>query len=162
MNQVDRMTVDLLNNYAFILHENLEDITDKEINKARNFANEYLKNNSKWKHYNYHLQLFINRQKFEAMTNNDYDLLRINLCETICQLNNLFNIYDWNFDIFYNIDYSDYLLLSKSQDGYIELMYNIRNNSFSKCHIQLSNDMYKLGNINYYDFKIEQLDSVKI
>ena len=34
----DRMAIDVLHQYAFVLHENLSDLTDEEINKARDYV----------------------------------------------------------------------------------------------------------------------------
>ena len=48
MDRTDRMTIDLLNHYAFVLHENVSDITDEEIEIARNYAESYLAKSSFW------------------------------------------------------------------------------------------------------------------
>lgn len=166
MDRNDRMIIDLLNSYAFVLHENINDLTDKEINDARNFAQKHLNNSYKWKMYDSAFELFVNKQRFEAITNTDYDLLEKNLYNKICSINNLMNIYDWDFDIYYDIDYEDSLLLSRNNNieynSNIDLIYNIKNKSLCKCDIKISDEMYKLGNIYYNYLNYDEIDNINI
>ena len=58
MDRTDRMTIDLLNHYAFVLHEDVNQLTDEEIDVARNYAESYLEKNSFWESYNDDFKLF--------------------------------------------------------------------------------------------------------
>lgn len=84
------------------------------------------------------------------------------------ELNNLVNNYDWSFDIYFNADYDNKLFLSRINDNEynnkINLSYDYKNKTFSKCDITLSDEMEKLGNIhyNYYDYDEIELDKINI
>lgn len=75
------------------------------------------------------------------------------------------NVYDWYFDIYYDIDSPDYLFLSKRSSfgsDNIDLSYNYKDNAFRNCDIKVTSQMYKLGNLYYDCMNIDELDSVKI
>ena len=166
MDRTDRMTIDLLNHYAFVLHENVGDLTDEEIDIARNYADNYLLRHHNWKVYDPDFKLFINRQSFKAETNFDYIELEKLMYQIIKEINDLVNIQDWELDIYYSSDYEDKLLLSRiNNDGYqekIDLTYDINTRSFNSCNIPISDEMCKLGNINYNSYNFYELYDVKI
>lgn len=166
MDRTDRMTIDLLNHYAFVLHEDVSKLTDDEIDIARNYAESYLLKSNHWKYYDSDFELFVNRQSFKAMTNNDYETLEKLMYQIIKEINDLVNIDDWELDIYYSLDYESKLLLSRlNKDGYhekIDLIYDIDNRSFSSCDIPISDEMDKLGTINYNSYTFYELYNVKI
>jgi len=166
MDRIDRMTLDLLNHYAFVLHENVSDITDEEIKLARNYAEKYLEKNDFWQEYNEDFKLIVNRQCFKAITNNDYETLEKLIYQVVKEINDMVNVDDWEFDIYYSVDYNNKLLLSRlNKDGYqekINLIYDIDDKQFDSCDIPISNDMEKLGNINYNSYNFYELYDIKI
>lgn len=44
INLEDKMTVDLLNEYVNVVHKDIAELTDNEINEVREFSNDYLSN----------------------------------------------------------------------------------------------------------------------
>lgn len=166
MNPEDRMIIDLLHQYAFVLHEDVKDLTDEEIDFARNFATKYLEKNTHYKRYDQDFTKFVNKQTFKALTNQDYELIEKEIYQKVLEVNNLVNIYDWDIDIYYDIDYGDKLLLSRiNKDGYhdkINLIYNFKYKSFCSCNIKISDEMYELGNIHYNSYSIDELNNIKI
>ena len=166
MKKSDRMLIDILLEYAFIMHEDLKDITDDEIAIARNYAESYLENKDFWKNYNSDFELFVNRQKFQFMTDNDYESIEKLIYQVVKEINDLVDIYDWDLDIYYSVDYENKLLLSRlNKDGYyekIDLIYDFVDRSFSPCDILISDDMDKLGNINYNSYTFYELYNVRI
>ena len=166
MERIDRMTIDLLNHYAFVLHEDVNDLTDEEIDDARNYAKKYLLKQTNWKDYDIDFELFVNRQKFKAITNNDYDSLEKLIYQVVKEINDMVNIDDWEFDIYYSVDYENKLLLSRlNKDGYyekIDLAYDIVDRSFGSFDATISDDMDKLGNINYNSYSFYELYNVRI
>lgn len=166
MEREDCMTIDLLNGYAFVLHENINDLSDEDINVARNYAKEYLSKQSNWKDYNLDFKLFVNRQKFKAITHNDYELIEKLIYQVVKDINDMVNIDDWEFEIYYSVDYDNKILLSrKNKDGIyekIDLNYDINNRTFSSCNIAISDEMDKLGNINYNSYSFYELYNVRI
>jgi len=166
MDRTDRMTIDLLNHYAFVLHENVNELTDEEIDVARDYAESYLLRHHNWKSYDYDFTLFVNRQTFKAETNYDYIELEKLMYQVIKEINDLVNIQDWELDIYYSCDYDNKILLSRiKNDGYqekIDLIYDINNRTFNSCDISISDEMCKLGNINYNSYNFYELYNVKI
>ena len=57
INLEDKMNVDLLNEYVNIVHKDIAELTDNEINEVREFSNDYLSNDFQWK--DYHPKIFI-------------------------------------------------------------------------------------------------------
>lgn len=166
MDRVDRMTIELLNHYAFVIHEDVKKLTDKEIEIARNYAENYLTESVLWKTYNSDFEFFVNRQKFNTMTNNDYNELEKLMYQIIRDINDINDIDDWKFDIYYNVDFGNKLLFARiNDDEYkerIDLIYNIDTRTFSTSDIALSEDMYKLGTIDYSSYSFYELYNVKI
>lgn len=166
MNLDDRMIIDLLNHYAFLLHEDVTKVTDEEIEVARDFAHKYLEKEYKYKSYDHKFKTFVNMQKFKGLTSKEYKLCEKDLYKKILQVNNLFNVYHWKFNIYHNTDYNDYLLLGvmdeKSQFERITLKYDIRTGAISKCDMDMSDDMMELGNIYYNYYSYDELNDIKI
>lgn len=168
LDKVDLMTIDLLSKYAFLLHDDIHDLTDDEINDARKFAITFLKSSNKWLEYNDKFKIFVNNHNFKSINNYDYKLLEKELYDKVLELNNLVNNYDWSFDIYFNADYDNKLFLSRinnnEYNNKINLSYDYKNKTFSKCDITLSDEMEKLGNIhyNYYDYDEIELDKINI
>ena len=166
MDRTDRMTIDLLNHYAFVLHENVSDLTDEEIEVARNYAKSYLAKSSFRESYEDDFKLFVNRQKFKAITNNDYNSIEKLIYQVVRDINDMVNIDDWEFDIYYSVDYENKILLSRlNKDGYyekIDLAYDIVDRSFGSFDVPISDDMDKLGNINYNSYSFYELYNVRI
>ena len=165
MDSVDRMTIDLLNNYAFVLHEDVSNIADDEIEVARKFAEEYLKKDYKWKDYDSNFCLFVNTQRVNAMIDNDVNQIKEDMYQKIVSLNNLMNVYDWYFDIYYCENIPDCFLLSKRSSfgsDNIDLSYNFKDNLFQSREMKVTDEMYKLGNLYYDCMDIVGLDVVKI
>lgn len=166
MDRIDRMTIELLNHYAFVIHEDVKKLTDKEIETARNYAENYLTESVHWKTYNSDFEFFVNRQKFNAMTNNDYNELEKLMYQVIRDINDINDIDDWKFDIYYGVDFGNKLLFARiNDDEYkerIDLIYNIDTRTFSTSDIALSEDMYKLGTIDYNSYSFYELYNVKI
>ena len=161
MDRSDRMVVDLLGHYAFVLHEDIMELSDEEIQLARNFADNYLEKNWKWKSYNSEYELFVNHQIFKAITNCDYSCLEDKLYKEISSINNIMGISDWNFKVYYSLDYENNLLLSKPDEYgincYINIIYDIRNETLSACNIKVTDDMKELGDINYTHYVFDNL-----
>lgn len=166
INKVDRMTIDLLNQYAFILHENIQELKDEEINIARNYAENYLKKSNNWKYYDTSFELFVNKQSYQSMTDNNYELLEKDIFEEISKINNLINIDNWEYCIYYNTSYHNKLLLSKlNEKGYhdkISLIYDIENKLLNPCNIKLTKEMNKLSRIYQYYYNYDELEKIKI
>ena len=166
MDRIDRMTIDLLNHYAFVIHEDVNNLTDEEIEVARSYAENYLIRATHWKKYDPDFNLFVNRQCFNAMTNSNYNELEKLLYQVIKDVNDLVNIDDWEFDIYYSVDYGNKLLLSRlNKDVFkekIDLIYNIDNRTFGESDIPLSSEMNKLGTINYNSYSFYELYNVNI
>lgn len=164
MDPIDRMTIDLLNHYAFTLHEDVTNLTDDEINKAKEFATNYLNNNFKWKDYDPKFSLFVSEQTFNAITGNDFSQIKVDLYQKILSLNNLMNVYDWFFEIYYDIDIPDCLLLSKrsSFPERIDLTYNFKDKVFRNFEKEITNEMYKLSHLYYDCMNVDGLDGIKI
>lgn len=159
MNIEDRITIALLNHYAFVIHENITDLTNEEIDTAREFA---MTLNGKYVEYSDAFKSFANQQRFKATTNKDYNVL---MEDIFCQLNathSLLNIYDWKYRVFYDLDYENYLLLAK-EDEYgcvnkIDLQYNIQTGVLSKSNIK--DNIYimeKLGELHHNSYDIENI-----
>lgn len=151
----DRMTLDLLNHFAFVLHENVTELTDEEIELTRNFARKYLSKNYKWKTYVPEFNYFANRQRFEAIMGYIYEPVEKELFDKISAINNDCNIIDWNFDVYFGVDYENCLLLARkfNNDGNekISLIYDIYKKSFTSCDIEISCDFDLVGNIFKHD-----------
>lgn len=164
MDPIDRMTIDLLNHYAFTLHEDVTNLTDDEINKAKEFATNYLNNKFKWKDYDPKFSLFVNEQVFNAITNNDFSQIKTDLYQKILSLNKLMNVYDWFFDIYYDVDMPECVLLSKrsSFPDRIDLTYNFNDKTFRNVYKKITNEMYKLGHLYYDCMDVDGLESIKI
>lgn len=100
------------------------------------------------------------------MTDNDYESIEKLIYQVVKEINDLVDIYDWDLDIYYSVDYENKLLLSRlNKDGYyekIDLIYDFVDRSFSPCDILISDDMDKLGNINYNSYTFYELYNVKI
>ena len=160
MDRSDRMVVDLLNHYAFVLHENLSDLTDDDIEKARNFADNYLKEDWKWEVYDQRFNYFVNQQRFKAITSNDYNNLEKKAYDVIYFVNNVMGVNDWNFKIYYSVDHGDCLLLSKPDiDGCylnIDLVYNYEMDSLKANKIKITDEMEELGIIYPNCYKIKK------
>jgi len=160
MDRSDRMVVDLLNHYAFVLHENLSDLTDDDIEKARNFADNYLKEDWKWEVYDQRFNYFVNQQRFKAITSNDYNNLEKKAYDVIYFVNNVMGVNDWNFKIYYSVDHDDCLLLSKPDiDGCylnIDLVYNYEMDSLKANKIKITDEMEELGIIYPNCYKIKK------
>lgn len=75
MEPVERLTYELLLNYAFTLHENPASVTDEEIQRARDFADEYLKDNPMPNNKTLEMRGFINKQVIEATSGSEYENL---------------------------------------------------------------------------------------
>lgn len=101
----DRMTLDLLNHFAFVLHEDVTELTDEEIELTRNFARKYLSKNYKWKTYVPEFNYFANRQRFEAIMGYIYEPVEKELFDKISAINSDCNIIDWNFDVYFGVDW---------------------------------------------------------
>jgi len=165
MDPVDRMTIDLLSHYAFTLHEDISKTTDEDIQLAREFATEYLKNDYKWKDYDSRFSIFVNTQVVNAMINNNVDQIKTDVYQKILSLNNLMNVYDWYFDIYYDVDMPNCLLLAKRSSfgsDNIDLSYNFNDKTFQNCDTKVTDEMYKLGNIYYDCMNVDELESIKI
>lgn len=160
------MTINLLSRYAFILHENINDITDKEIDTARDFVSDYLKRNSFLKNYDKDFDLFANKQKFKVITSYDYDSIEKLIYQVIKEINDLVNIYDWEFDIYYNSDYKNTIFLSRLNNNgdceKIDLTYNINDKTFCSVDKPITQEMNKLGSINYNSYSLYELYNVRI
>lgn len=63
------------------------------------------------------------------------------------------NIYDWEFDIYYNSDYKNTIFLSRLDNNgdceRIDLTYNINDKTFCSVDTPITQEMSKLGSINY-------------
>ena len=166
MDRTYRMTFDLLNHYAFVLHENVSELTDEEIETARNYAESYLEKRNSWNDYKEDFKLFVNKQKFKAITNQDYDSIEKLIYQVVRDINDIVNIDDWEFDIYYSVDYENKILLSRlNKDGYyekIDLAYNIIDRSFGSFEMPITDDMDKLCNINYNSYSFYELYNVRI
>ena len=92
----DRMAIDVLHQYAFVLHENLSDLTDEEINKARDFVDSLDKTKYKEVIYDDELIYFSNQQIFGATSNYDYKDIEKHLYDQIESINNAFNVDNWH------------------------------------------------------------------
>lgn len=164
MNPEDRMTIELLNNYAYVLHEDVTKITNREIDKARNFATEYIKNSYVYKEYNPQFESFVNKQRFFAITSFDYDILEKNLYDTLKHVNDAFNINNWNFHVYYDADYSDYFLLGNvDENGIVDglkLKYNIKTEEISKCDIPISSYTLIMGNLCYHTIDLKDISKL--
>lgn len=162
MNPEDRMTIELLNNYAYIFHEDVTKLTNREIDEARKFASEYTKNSYVYKEYNPQFEFFVNKQRFFAVTSFDYDILEKNLYDTLKHVNDAFNINNWNFRVYYDVDYSDYFLLGNvDKNGIVDglkLKYNIKTEEISKCDIPISSYTRIMGNLCYHATDIEDIN----
>ena len=166
MNLDDRMVIDLLNHYAFILHEDVTKVTDEEIEVARDFAHKYLKDEYKYMFYDDKFKSFVNRQRFKAISGQEYELCEKELYKKINQINTLLDMYNWRFNIYYDIDYDNYLFLGtmddKSQFEKITLKYDIKTGDISKCNLDVSDKMVELGNIYYNYYSYDELTEIKI
>ena len=166
MDRTDRMTIDLLNHYAFVLHENVADLTDEEIEVAKKYAESYLEKNSFWKSYDNDFKMFVNKQKFNAITNKDYDSIEKLIYQVVRDINDVVDIDDWEFDIYYSVDYENKMLLSRlNKNDYcekIDLVYDIVDRSFSPFETSITDDMDKLGSINYNSYSFYELYNVRI
>lgn len=160
------MTIDLLNSYAFILHENIMDLTDEEISIARNFATNYLKKDWKWKEYDKKLNLFVSQQCFKAFTNYNYKDLEKKVFDTLSLVNNVVGVNDWDFNIYYYFEDADKLLLARANEngiyGDIDVIYDIKKNTFSSCKIERTDDMEELGNISQSCYKFREVKTENI
>lgn len=166
MDRNDRMVVDLLNHYAFVLHENLSDLTDEDIELARNFANSYLKEDWKWEVYDQRFIFFVNQQRFKAITNNDYNNLEKKAYDVIYFVNNVMGVNDWNFKVYYSVEHDDCLLLSKpDKDGCylnIDVVYNYETDSLKANKIKITDEMEELGIIYPNCHKIKKSSSKSV
>lgn len=82
--------------------------------------------------------------------------------ETLSLINSVMVVNDWNFNIYYDFEYNDCLLLAKPDKngiyGDIDAIYNIKNNTFSSCKIKRTDEMKELGNINQI-YKLRKIKS---
>ena len=116
------------------------------------------------KNHNTDFSKLTSEQIFNIITNNDFFQVKIDLYQKILSLNNLMNVYDWFFEIYYDIDMPDCLLLSKrsSFPERIDLIYNFNDKFFQKFNKAITNKMYKLGHLYYDCMNVDGLDSIKI
>lgn len=165
MDLYDRITIDLLNHYAFVLHENVTDLTDEEVDVARKFATDLSKKTYKYKTYTDEFVKFANKQNFKGLTKFDYESLEKDLYLKIDSANSLLNIYDWCFKIYHIVDYNDYLLLGTNGEyGYVEkikLRYNIKTGALSSCDIEYSDEMMELGRIYHRKYDSHDLTDAR-
>lgn len=162
----DRITLDLLNHYTFVLHEDLSDLTDDEINKARKFAEELSSKKIKYKQYTEEFMFFVNKQRFNAITNKDYDLVRKNLYDVIDSINGVMGVYDWDFKVYYDIDDIDCLYLShideRTNEEEFILKYNMNNKELSCFYRDKNDDLNQIEHLFNDDYSLNKMDDIKI
>ena len=85
MNPVERLTYRLLSHYAFVLHDNPSDITDIEINEARQFALKYVErhNNKLPQILDKESKEFVNKVILKTTTDINFDELVIKLLDKL-------------------------------------------------------------------------------
>lgn len=160
----DRMAIDVLHQYAFVLHENLSDLTDEEINKARDFVDSLDKTKYKEVIYDDELIYFSNQQIFGATSNYDYKDIEKHLYDQIESINNAFNVDNWHFVLYYDMSEPDTLYLKHKNQYLMTIKYNMKDMSISNCEKLIHDDMINVGYIynNCYNKDITSMDDIRI
>lgn len=160
----DRMTIDLLSHYAYVLHEDVTKLTDYEIDVARKFAVGFTKNNYKYKEYTSDFNNFVDKQIYKAITKYDYEKLEKELFDEIKLCNDLVGINNWEYSIYSNYDYDDYLFIEtkNNKSNTFKIRYNIKNKSIENCNIENSLDFNLMGIIYDNSYDLEEIDNIKI
>jgi len=160
----DRMTLDLLSHYAYVLHEDVTKLTDTEIDEARKFATEFTKNNYKYKEYTSDFNKFVDKQIYKAITEYDYEILEKEIFDEIKLCNDLVGINNWRHSIYSNYDYDNYLFIEtkNNKSNTFKIRYNIKNKSIENCNIENSSDFNLMGTIHNDSYTLEEIDNIKI
>jgi len=161
----DRMAIDVLHQYVFVLHENLSDLTDEEINKARDYVDSLNKTKYKEVTYDDELIYFSNQQIFGATSNYNYEDVERRLYKQIESINNAFGVNDWHFVLYYDMCEPDLIYLKHKNQYLMTIKYNMKDMSISSCEKLINDDMINVGYIynNYCIEKdIDSMDDIKI
>ena len=154
MDRVERLTYRLLLHYAFTLNEDPSKITDKEIQIARDFSNNYfLTHNTLPNDIDNDVKLFINNQIFKATTGLDYYDIKENIRNVI----NDVSFDSGTFEI-YSYDYSgDYLIGKNVTNGNLSsnyFSYNTKSKVFKSVNQKLDVEELQLLDVFQVDKKI--------
>lgn len=88
MDPVERLTYKLLLNYVFVLHEDVTKVTDAEIEEARTFAKEYLKEKGLFNFLDLDMKMFVNQQTLKAITDINYKKIEDTIIKKLTEKTN--------------------------------------------------------------------------
>jgi hypothetical protein len=136
MQPVERLTYRMLQHYAFVLNENPSQISDAEIQKARDYAKEYLKNNDMPSDINEEIELFINKERFLAITNIDYDSIKDTIKE---DFSTVFDNDCYDNDVYFDED-NDIIVKQTDKIGSVMYCYDLEERDITLITKRYSDD----------------------